>query len=212
MRVRSTQLGLSKQLFSNTGTRTPRQGEKKNNLNSCRLSFAVSPAIASLCGSRPHQTTTHLPSRSHSVVALPHHNTAESSCAIPLMRHPGELPIVYVKLRQGKDAIYQRRQRLAARLLLFCLGRLDVSYLADHAESSGSEAEMLMLPNALPMTRGLGDSAWVDSSGASLKVFRGYLDLISMAPEFEVLLMYLRAKKKKKIPSVWFDKIDRNVE
>ena len=28
-RVRSTQLGLSKQLFSNTGTRMPRQGEKE---------------------------------------------------------------------------------------------------------------------------------------------------------------------------------------
>ncbi|MPC38443.1 hypothetical protein E2C01_031949 [Portunus trituberculatus] len=42
------------------------------------------------------------------------------------------------------------------------------------------------------------DSTCVDSSSSSLKVFRGYLDLISMVPEFEVLPVYLRGKKKKK--------------
>lgn len=32
--------------------------------------------------------------------------------------------LIFLRRRQGKDAIYQRWQPLAARLLLFCPGRL----------------------------------------------------------------------------------------
>ena len=81
-RVWSTQLGLSKQLFSNTGTKMPRQEEKKNNLNSSRLSFAVFPGHRLSVPARLHrqaQTTTQLHDHSHCVVATPKHNTAKPS-------------------------------------------------------------------------------------------------------------------------------------